>query len=82
MIADMRGSNRTAVRFDPRMSAIMADYFNGWKAGGGTLMCHYTLSSTSWGLVKDPSPGAEQAAPYQAALAFINANPRWWTEKH
>jgi hypothetical protein len=69
---------KKAVRFDPRMKAIYRKYLDGWKQGGGTLIVQYTFCDPYWGLMREQDDARAEAPMYDAALEWIEANPRWW----
>jgi hypothetical protein len=72
-----------AANRDARMGAAYADYLATWRANGGELFMHFTLSNSygkfgSWGAVESmtPSPLPPKA---QAIETFNAANPCWWS---
>jgi hypothetical protein len=67
----------------PRMKQLYLDYLAGWKQSGGTLMVLFSSMGTyskwgSWGLMEYHGQPASEAPKYQAALEFLQANPKWW----
>ena len=72
-----------AANRDARMGAAYTRYLDSWKANGGELFVHFTLSFNfgrfgSWGVLETLTPSAP--SPKQQAIAdFVSANPCWWT---
>ncbi|HVF33791.1 MAG TPA: hypothetical protein VND91_00535, partial [Candidatus Saccharimonadia bacterium] len=71
-----------AANRDARMGAAYAKYLASWRASGGELFVHFTLTFNygrfgSWGalesLTQSPNPPKQQAI-----LDFGAANPCWW----
>jgi len=79
-IWNLSDAQKTSVRFDPRMKAIYKTYLDGWKSGGGTLIIQYTFCDPYWGLMREMDDSLSRAPMYAAALEWVAANPRWWTE--
>jgi hypothetical protein len=73
-----------AANRDARMGAAYARYLDAWKARGGELFVHFTLSFGygrfgSWGVLETLTPAAP--TPKQQAIDDFNlANPCWWPE--
>ena len=71
-----------AANRDARMGAAYAAYLASWKASGGELFVHFTLTSGygrfgSWGALEGLKQSPEP--PKQQALVQFNAaNPCWW----
>lgn len=72
-----------AANRDARMGAAYTRYLDAWKANGGELFVHFTLTFNfgrfgSWGalesLTQAPAPPKQQAI-----VDFVQANPCWWT---
>lgn len=79
----------TAASGDSRMGTVYTSLFNSWKSNNGHLFMHFNDIYAGdkfgqWGLdttVCDPncaSP-APSTPKYNALLAFIAANPCWWS---
>lgn len=73
-----------AANRDAAMGAAYARYLDSWKANGGELFVHFTLSFSygrfgSWGVLETLTPSAP--TPKQQAIDDFNAaNPCWWPE--
>lgn len=66
-----------------RMSEIYADYLQGWKAQGGTLMCHFSdcvpyTKWGRWGTLEWVGQKPEEAPKYSAIVDFTKTHERWW----
>ena len=69
-----------AANRDPRMQALYADYLDGWKQGGGGLVCLFASTSAwskwgSWGLLEyaDDPPGRPK---FRAVMDWAAAQAR------
>ncbi len=67
---------------DPRMGEVYTTYLNKWRneVGGQTFALFSLISGQSkygrWGILVDQDDF--EYPKYQAAMEFINDNPRWW----
>ena len=67
----------------PRMKQLYLKYLRGWKENGGRLFVLFSSMGKyskwgSWGLMEYHGQPVSEAPKYQAAIEFINHNPRWW----
>jgi hypothetical protein len=71
-----------AANRDVQMGEVYTNYLNLWRANGGEMMMHFTLTFGagkfgSWGALESLTPA--QRPPKAAAIdAFNAANPCWW----
>ena len=71
-----------AANRDARMGAAYTRYLDAWKANGGELFVHFTLTFNfgrfgSWGALES-LPQVPNPPKQQAILDFVQANPCWW----
>jgi hypothetical protein len=68
-----------------RMADIYAEYLAGWKAQGGTLMCHFSdcvpfTKWGRWGTLEWVGQKPEQAPKFMAIVDFAKTHERWWPD--
>jgi hypothetical protein len=73
----------TAANRHARMRDIYLSYLRLWKENGGTLLVHYSSTSSfsrygRWGALEWLNQPPDEAPKYRALLEFIEQNPTWW----